>query len=100
MLIKCQSEVHLHTRRSVHFHPSRFTRPSFSIFEGLLPRLVSYLPIEFAQFGSRFLPEPQRKDPGNIDGFKLLISGGSDRVSLIRLQNKVVYLSTKVCFVL
>ena len=39
MLIKSQSEVRLHTRRSVHFHPSQFTRPSFSIFEGLVPRL-------------------------------------------------------------
>ena len=29
-----QSEMHLHTRRSVHFHPSPFTRPSFSIFRG------------------------------------------------------------------
>ena len=34
MLIKSQSEVRLHTGRSVHFHPSRFTRPSFSIFRG------------------------------------------------------------------
>ena len=31
---KRQSEVCLHTGRSVHFHPSRFTRPSFSIFRG------------------------------------------------------------------
>ena len=34
MLIKSQSEVHLHTGHSVHFHPSQFTRPSFSIFWG------------------------------------------------------------------
>ena len=27
------------TFRSVHFHPAPFTRPSFSIFEGLVPRL-------------------------------------------------------------
>ena len=33
-LIKSQSEVRLHTGGSVHFHPSRFTRPSFSIFRG------------------------------------------------------------------
>ena len=32
MLIKSQSEVRLHTGCSVHFHPSQFTRPSFSIF--------------------------------------------------------------------
>ena len=32
--IKSQSEVCLHTRLSVHFHPSPFTRPSFSIFRG------------------------------------------------------------------
>ena len=34
MLIKSQSEVRLHTERSVHFHPSRCARPSFSIFRG------------------------------------------------------------------
>ena len=34
MLIKGQLKVHLHTGRSVHFHLSRFTRPSFSIFWG------------------------------------------------------------------
>ena len=34
MLIKSQLEVHLHTGHSVHFHPSQFTRPSFSIFWG------------------------------------------------------------------
>ena len=34
MLIKSQSEVRLHTGRSVHFHPIRNTRPSFSIFRG------------------------------------------------------------------
>ena len=34
MLIKSQSEVHLHTGRSVHFHPSRCASPSFSIFRG------------------------------------------------------------------
>ena len=34
MLIKSQSEVRLHTGRSVHFHPSRCARPSFSIFRG------------------------------------------------------------------
>ena len=34
MLIKSQSEVHLHTGRSVHFHPSQCGRPSFSIFRG------------------------------------------------------------------
>ena len=34
MLIKSQLEVHLHTRRSVHFYPSQFTRPSFWIFQG------------------------------------------------------------------
>ena len=39
MLIKNQSEVHLHTGCSVHFHPSWFTRPSFSILWGLVPRL-------------------------------------------------------------
>ena len=33
MLIKDQLEVHLHTGRGVHFHPSQFTRPSFSIFK-------------------------------------------------------------------
>ena len=32
MLIKSQSEVRLHTGRSVHFHPSRCARPSFLIF--------------------------------------------------------------------
>ena len=50
--------------------PADLPDPPFRFFEGLLPRLVSYLPIEFAQFGSRFLPEPRRKDPGNIDGFQ------------------------------
>ena len=44
MFIKSQSEVRLHTGRSVHFHPSRFTRPSFRFFEGLVPRLVWFLP--------------------------------------------------------
>ena len=34
MLIKSQSEVRLHTRRNVHFHPGRNARPSFSIFRG------------------------------------------------------------------
>ena len=34
MLIKSQSEVRLHTKCSVHFHPSWFTRPSFLIFWG------------------------------------------------------------------
>ena len=34
MLIKSQSEVRLHTGRSVHFHPGRCARPSFSIFRG------------------------------------------------------------------
>ena len=34
MLIKSQLEVRLHTGRSVHFHPSQFTRPSVSIFRG------------------------------------------------------------------
>ena len=34
MLIKSQSEVRLHTRRNVHFHPGRYARPSFSIFRG------------------------------------------------------------------
>ena len=34
MLIKSQSEVHLHTGRSVHFHPGQCARPSFSIFRG------------------------------------------------------------------
>ena len=34
MLIKSQSEVHLHTRRSIHFHPSQFSRPSFSTIRG------------------------------------------------------------------
>ena len=38
MLIKSQSEVHLHTGRSVRFHPSQFT--TFSIFEGLVLRLL------------------------------------------------------------
>ena len=33
MLIKSQSEVHLHTGRSVHFHPGQRARPSFSIFQ-------------------------------------------------------------------
>ena len=40
MLIKSQSEVRLHTGRSVHFHPGRCARPSISIFEGLVPRLA------------------------------------------------------------
>ena len=31
---KSQSEVRLHTRRSVHFQPSQFTRPSFSNIRG------------------------------------------------------------------
>ena len=31
---KHTSEVPLHTGRSLHFHPSQFTRPSFSIFRG------------------------------------------------------------------
>ena len=39
MLIKSQSEVCLHTGCSVHFHPSRFTRPFFRFFEGLVLRL-------------------------------------------------------------
>ena len=39
MLIKSQSKVRLHTGCSVHFHPSQFTRPSFSIFKGLVSRL-------------------------------------------------------------
>ena len=39
MLIKSQSEVRQHTGCSVHFHPSRFTRPSFQFFEGLVLRL-------------------------------------------------------------
>ena len=39
MLIKSQSEVRLHTGHSVHFHPSRFTRPSFRFFKGLVSRL-------------------------------------------------------------
>ena len=36
MLLKNQSEVRLHTGRSVHFHPApgRCARPSFSIFRG------------------------------------------------------------------
>ena len=34
MLIKSQSEVRLHTGRSVHFHPGRCARPSFLIFQG------------------------------------------------------------------
>ena len=34
MLIKSQLEVHLHTGCSVHFHPGRCARPSFSIFRG------------------------------------------------------------------
>ena len=38
MLIRSQSEVRLHTRRCVHFHPVPFTRLSFSI---LAPRLQS-----------------------------------------------------------
>ena len=37
MLIKSQSEVHLHTGRSVHFHPSPFTRPSFNWHMWYLP---------------------------------------------------------------
>ena len=44
MLIKSQSEVRLHTGRSIHFHPSRFTRPSFRFFKGLVPRLVYITP--------------------------------------------------------
>ena len=40
MLIKSQSEVRLYTGRSVHFHPIPFTRPSFIIFKGLVPRLT------------------------------------------------------------
>ena len=43
MLIKSQLEVRLHTGRSVHFHPSRFTRPSIRFFEGLVPRLMARL---------------------------------------------------------
>jgi len=40
MLIKSQLEVHLHTRRSVQFHPIPFTRPFLSgFFEALVPRL-------------------------------------------------------------
>ena len=42
MPIKCQSEVRLHTGRSVHFHPSRFARPSFSILQWA-PRLATWL---------------------------------------------------------
>ena len=32
----------LYTGHSVHFHPSRFTRPSFSIFRGSVPRLSTH----------------------------------------------------------
>ena len=43
MLIKSQSEVRLHTGHSVHFHPSRCARPSFSIFRwsGSETRLIA-----------------------------------------------------------
>ena len=34
MLIIIQSEVRLHTRRSVHFHPIPFIRPSFLFYQG------------------------------------------------------------------
>ena len=41
----------------------------------LLPRLISF-------FGHR------RKEPGEIGSFKPLISGGSDRVPPLKLQNQ------------
>ena len=39
MIFKSQLEVHLHTRRSVHFHPSDLPDPPFLFFEGLVLRL-------------------------------------------------------------
>ena len=42
MLIKSQSEVRLHTGRSVHFHPGRCARPSFSIFRGSGSETISH----------------------------------------------------------
>jgi len=45
MLIKSQLEVHLHTVRSVHFHPSNLPDPPFRFFEGLVPRLAMKLEV-------------------------------------------------------
>ena len=42
MLIKSQSEVRLHTVRSVHFHPADVPDPPFRFFKGLVPRLDRY----------------------------------------------------------
>ena len=39
MLIKSQSEVRLHTGRSVHFTPADVPDNPFRFFEGLVPRL-------------------------------------------------------------
>ena len=45
----------------------------------LLPRLISF-------FGHR------RKEPGEIGSFKPLISGGSDRVPPLKLQNRSMWM--------
>ena len=45
----------------------------------LLPRLISF-------FGHR------RKEPGEIGSFKPLISGGSDRVPPLKLQNQSMWM--------
>ena len=45
MLIKSQSEVRLHTGRSVHFTPADVPDPPFRFFEGLVPRLQAHHPL-------------------------------------------------------
>ena len=40
MLIKSQSEVHLHTGHSVHLQPIHLPDPPSQFFEGLVPRLM------------------------------------------------------------
>ena len=45
----------------------------------LVPRLISF-------FGHR------RKEPGEIGSFKQLISGGSDRVPPLKLQNQSMWM--------
>ena len=42
MLIKSQSDVYQHTGCSVHFHPSPFTRHSFSVFQGSGSKTTPY----------------------------------------------------------
>ena len=57
MLIKSQLEVRLHTGRSVHFHPSRYARPSFLIIRGSGSETIDPLAL-FSFYGTHTLPPP------------------------------------------